>query len=37
MVRSYIEKRGGTEQELEKRWGEFQQLLASQRLPGDIR
>jgi hypothetical protein len=37
MVRSYIEKRGGTEQEPEKRWGEFQQLLASQRLPGDIR
>jgi hypothetical protein len=37
MVRSYIEKRGGTEQEPEKRWGEFQQLLASPRLPGDIR
>jgi len=37
MVRNYIEKRGGTEQEPEKRWGEFQQLLASPRLPGDIR
>jgi len=37
MVRSYIEKRGGTEQEPEKRWGEFQQLLASPRLPDDIR
>ena len=37
MVRGYIEKRGGTEQEPEKRWGEFQQLLASPRLPSDIR
>jgi hypothetical protein len=37
MVRSYIEKRGGTEQQPEKRWHEFEQLLASPRLPGDIR
>lgn len=37
MVRRYIEKRGGTEQQPEKRWGEFEQLLASPRLPGDIR
>jgi len=37
MVRSYIEKRGGTEQQPEQRWREFEQLLASPRLPGDIR
>jgi hypothetical protein len=37
MVRSYIDKHGGTEQQLEKRWQEFGQLLASPRLPGDIR
>jgi hypothetical protein len=37
MVRSYIEKRGGTENQPEKRWREFEELLASPRLPGDIR
>jgi hypothetical protein len=37
MVRAYIEKRGGTEQEPEKRWYAFEQLLTSPRLPGDIR
>lgn len=37
MVRSYIEKRGGSEQQPEKRWREFEQLLASPRMPGDIR
>jgi hypothetical protein len=37
MVRAYIEKRGGTEQEPEKRWDAFEQLLTSPRLPGDIR
>src|SRR5438309_11948234 len=37
MVRTYIEKRGGTAEQPEKRWGEFEQLLASPRLPGDIR
>ena len=37
MVRSYIEKRGGTENQPEQRWGEFEELLASPRLPGDIR
>lgn len=37
MVRAYIEKRGGIEQQPEKRWHEFEQLLASPRLPGDIR
>jgi hypothetical protein len=37
MVRSYIEKRGGTADQPEERWREFEQLLASPRLPGDIR
>ena len=37
MVRSYIEKRGGTADQPEQRWHEFEQLLASPRLPGDIR
>ena len=37
MVRTYIEKRGGTADQPEKRWLEFEQLLASPRLPGDIR
>jgi hypothetical protein len=37
MVRSYIEKRGGTADQPEQRWREFEQLLASPRLPGDIR
>jgi hypothetical protein len=37
MVRSYIEKRGGTAEQPEQRWREFEQLLASPRLPGDIR
>jgi hypothetical protein len=37
MVRGYIEKRGGTEQKPEQRWREFERLLASPRLPGDIR
>jgi hypothetical protein len=37
MVRSYIEKRGGTEQQPEQRWREFEELLASPRLPGDLR
>ncbi len=37
MVRSYIEKRGGTTNQPEQRWREFEQLLMSPRLPGDIR
>ncbi len=37
MVRGYIEKRGGTAEQPEQRWREFEQLLASPRLPGDIR
>ena len=36
-VRNYIEKRGGTEQQPEQRWRAFEELLASPRLPGDIR
>jgi hypothetical protein len=37
MVRTYIEKRGGTAEQREQLWREFGQLLASPRLPGDIR
>jgi len=37
MVRNYIEKRGGTSDQPEQRWREFEQLLESPRLPGDIR
>lgn len=37
MVRRYIEKRGGTPDQPEKRWKEFEQLLASPRLPSGLR
>jgi len=37
MVRNYIEKRGGTPDQPEKRWNEFEQLLASPRLPSGLR
>ncbi len=37
MVRSYIEKGGGTAEQPKQRWRDFEQLLASPRLPGDIR
>jgi hypothetical protein len=37
MVRNYVEKRGGSEQQPEQRWREFEELLASRRLPGDLR
>jgi hypothetical protein len=37
MVRSYIERRGGVAEQPEKRWREFEQLLASPRLPSNIR
>jgi hypothetical protein len=37
MVRSYIEKRGGTAEQPDQRWREFEQLLMSPRLPGDLR
>ena len=33
MVRTYIERRGGTADQPERRWQEFQQLLSSPRLP----
>ncbi|HEV3409641.1 MAG TPA: hypothetical protein VG095_05070 [Chthoniobacterales bacterium] len=37
MVRAYIEKRGGTEKQPEKRWREFERLLSSPRLPSGLR
>jgi hypothetical protein len=37
MVRSYVEKRGGTPDQPEKRWREFAQLLSSPRLPSGLR
>ena len=37
MVRHYIEKRGGTEAQPEKRWSEFEKLLSSPRLPSGLR
>jgi hypothetical protein len=36
MVRRYIEKRGGTSDQPEKRWREFEQLLSSPRLPSGL-
>src|ERR1700730_2103797 len=36
MVRRYIEKRGSTLDQPEKRWREFEQLLASPRLPSEL-
>jgi hypothetical protein len=37
MVRSYIEQRGGTQEKSQQRWREFELLLASPKLPGDLR
>ena len=37
MVQRYIEKRGGTPDQPEKRWKEFEQLLASPRLPSGLK
>ena len=37
LVREYIERRGGTESNPEKRWEEFETLLASPRLPSGLR
>jgi hypothetical protein len=37
LVRRYIESRGGTADKPEKRWQEFLALLASPRLPGNLR
>ena len=36
LVRQFIEKRGGTANEPEKRWTEFERLLASPRLPSGL-
>jgi hypothetical protein len=36
MVRRYIEKRGGTPDNPQKRWEEFERLLASPRLPSAL-
>ena len=36
MVRRYIEKSGGTSDQPEKRWREFEQLLSSPRLPSEL-
>src|SRR5437764_12975468 len=36
MVRNYIEKRGGTERDPDKRWSEFEKLLSSPRLPSGL-
>jgi hypothetical protein len=37
MVRRYIESRGGTADNPAKRWGEFEKLLSSPRLPSELR
>jgi len=37
LVRGYIESRGGTAGNPEKRWEEFGRLLSSPRLPGDLK
>jgi len=37
LVRRFIESRGGTAQQPEKRWQEFTQLLSSPRLPSGLR
>lgn len=36
MMKRYIEKRGGSDADPEKRWREFAQLLASPKLPGAL-
>ena len=36
LARTYIEKRGGTAEQPEKRWREFEQLLSSPRLPSAL-
>jgi hypothetical protein len=37
LVRSFIEKRGGTADRPDRRWQEFEQLLSSPRLPSGLR
>ncbi len=36
MVRKYIESTGGTSDDPEKRWAEFEKLLSSPRLPSGL-
>jgi hypothetical protein len=36
LVRSYVQKRGGTGEQPEKRWQIFEELLSTPRLPGDL-
>ena len=36
MVARYIESRGGTAANPERRWEEFERLLSSPRLPSDL-
>ncbi|MFQ5568904.1 MAG: hypothetical protein ACE5G0_04465 [Rhodothermales bacterium] len=36
LVKAYIESRGGTEDQPEKRWAEFSELLSSPRLPSGL-
>ncbi len=36
MVKHYIEKRGGTQDQPENRWAVFQELLSSPRLPSGL-
>ena len=36
LVREYIERRGGTEDQRDKRWEEFERLLSSPRLPSGL-
>ncbi len=37
LVRKYIESRGGTDKNPDKRWDEFRQLISSPRLPSGLR
>jgi hypothetical protein len=37
MVRRYIESRGGTASNPERRWQEFERLLSSPRLPSGLK
>ncbi len=36
LVRKYIEKRGGTPENPDRRWGEFEKLISSPRLPSGL-
>jgi hypothetical protein len=37
LVKQFIESKGGTDAQPEKRWAEFVQLLGSPRLPSGLR